>query len=184
MATNNIQVKCNFSVAFAKCSTIEELRFVANDICEQVKEAFGIRSKEIKQGENDGVTIKVVETKKKEETQKQPDKKSKANTPKESAVKVKKQNKEVKAEKADEVDNETLISITDKEAIKKLGLTFEKYNDKCWVLRGNTKPLRKALKELFKGVYNSHLNGGEGWVFRTASVPECADALGLNIKVA
>lgn len=182
MATNNIQVKCDFTAAFAKCSTIEELRFVANDICEQVKEAFGIRSKEIKQGEKKGVTIKVVENKQKTEVSKQADKKNKPNSPKETTAK--KQNKETKVERTVEVDNETLISITDTEAIKKLGLTFERYNDKCWVLRGNTKPLRKVLKELFKGVYNSHLNGGEGWVFRTASVPECANALGLSVKVA
>lgn len=77
-----------------------------------------------------------------------------------------------------------MIAITDTKAIKKLGLTFEKYNDKCWVLRGETKPLRKILKEQFKGVYNSRLNGGEGWVFRTASAQECANALGLNVKVA
>lgn len=184
MTTNNIQVKCNFSVAFAKCGTIEELRFVANDICEQVKEAFGIRAKEIKQGENNGAIIEVIEPKHKTDAPKQTDKKSKTHKPKEAAAQANKQDKEVKAETPEETDNETLISITDTEAIKKLGLKFEKYNDKCWVLRGNTKPLRKVLKELFKGVYNSRLNGGEGWVFRTASVPECASALGLSVKVA
>lgn len=184
MATNNIQVKCDFSVAFAKCGNIEELRSVANDICEQVKEAFGIRAKEIKEGENSGAIIEVVEAKPKTNTPKQSNKKSKTNKSKETIAQTPKQDKEVKTETTSETDNETLISITDTEAIKKLGLTFEKYNDKCWVLRGNTKPLRKVLKDLFKGVYNSRLNGGEGWVFRTASVPECANALGLSVKVA
>ena len=77
------------------------------------------------------------------------------------------------------------MAITDLAAIKKLGLSFVKYNDRCWVLRGDTKPLRKILKEQFKGVFNSHLSGGEGWVIKTANVDECAKALGIKLpKVA
>lgn len=82
-------------------------------------------------------------------------------------------------------DTDTLVAITDLAAIKKLGLSFVKYNDRCWVLRGDTKPLRKILKEQFKGVFNSHLSGGEGWVIKTANVDECAKALGIKLpKVA
>lgn len=81
-------------------------------------------------------------------------------------------------------DTDTLVAITDLKAIKKLGLTFEKYNDRCWVLRGDTKPLRKILKEQFKGVFNSHLSGGEGWVIKTANVEECSKALGLKLPKA
>lgn len=36
----------------------------------------------------------------------------------------------------------------------------------------------------FKGVFNSHLTGGEGWVIKTANAQECATALGLKAKVA
>ena len=82
-------------------------------------------------------------------------------------------------------ETDTLVAITDLAAIKKLGLSFVKYNDRCWVLRGETKPLRKILKEQFKGVFNSHLSGGEGWVIKTANVDECAKALGIKLpKVA
>ena len=82
-------------------------------------------------------------------------------------------------------ETDTLVAITDLAAIKKLGLSFVKYNDRCWVLRGDTKPLRKILKEQFKGVFNSHLSGGEGWVIKTANVDECAKALGIELpKVA
>ena len=79
--------------------------------------------------------------------------------------------------------SDDLISITDKAAIKKLGLRFEKYNERCWVLRGDSKPLRKELVK-FKGVFNSRLSGGEGWVFRNDNVEECAKALGIKIKTA
>ena len=82
-------------------------------------------------------------------------------------------------------ETDTLVAITDLAAIKKLGLSFVKYNDRCWVLRGETNPLRKILKEQFKGVFNSHLSGGEGWVIKTANVDECAKALGIKLpKVA
>lgn len=190
MATN--LVKCNFASVFAKYRTVEELKAVANDICGQVKTAFDVRVKEIK-SDNMDVEVEVVsaqdETPQTEKKTKSPKTKNdKTAGAKEMAEKFKKQEKQQKSEAQKETkeskDNDTLIAITDTKAIKKLGLTFEKYNDKCWVLRGETKPLRKILKEQFKGVYNSRLNGGEGWVFRTASVQECANALGLNVKVA
>lgn len=187
MATN--LVKCNFASVFAKYETVEELKAVANDICGQVKTAFDTRVKEIKSG-NMNVEVEVVgaqsevpKTEKKTKSSKT--KNDKTAGAKEMAEKFKKQEKELRTkENKDNKSDDTLIAITDTKAIEKLGLTFEKYNDKCWVLRGETKPLRKILKEQFKGVYNSRLTGGEGWVFRTASAQECADALGLNVKVA
>lgn len=190
MATNNMEVKCNFASVFAKYDTVDELRNIANSICGQVKEAFDIRVAEIKSG-NAGTTVEVKVSSTKD-TPKAEDKnktsKGKATGAKEMAEKFKEQEKMKKADTRedakDKVDDDVLIAITDTRAIRKLGLTFEKYNDKCWVLRGNTKPLRKVLKEQFKGVYNSRLNGGEGWVFRTAEVEQCANALGLSVKVA
>lgn len=191
MATN-MEVKCNFTSVFAKYNTVDELKVIANSICSQVKEAFDTRVAELKSG-NTGPVVEVEvsanDTPKSEAKSKNTkSKNNKTAGAKEMAEKFKKQEKEqkseVKKETKESKDNDTLISITDADEIKKLGLTFEKYNDKCWVLRGETKPLRKILKEQFKGVYNSRLTGGEGWVFRTASVQECANALGLNVKVA
>lgn len=189
MATNK-EVKCNFANVFAKYDTVDELRAIANNICGQVKEAFDARVAEIKSG-NAGVVVEVsaTDTPKSEVKPKSTkSKNSKTADAKEMAEKFKKQEQEQKSEAKREPkssnDDDTLIAITDVKAIKKLGLTFEKYNERCWVLRGETKPLRKVLKEQFKGVYNSHLAGGEGWVFRTANAQECANALGLNVKVA
>lgn len=172
----NIEIKCNFASIFAKYDTVDELKAAANNICGQVKAAYEARAKEIMSGQT-GVVVEVETVK--------PNTKSQTAKPtktKETADKIKKQTETAKV-KADK-DNDTLISITDIKAIKELGLTFEKYNDRCWVLRGNTKPLRKILKDQFKGVFNSHLTGGEGWVIKTANVNECAKALGIKVKAA
>lgn len=176
----NIEVKCNFASVFAKYDTIEEIKSLANNICAQVKEAYEARYKEISSGQT-GTVVEVtpvphtMDTVTKTERKVKKDKTAKAK----NAEALKSDAKGKAGEEA-----EALIDITDIKAIKKLGLTFEKYSDRCWVLRGNTKPLRKILKEQFKGVYNGHLTGGEGWVIQTARVEECAKALGLKIKTA
>ncbi len=182
---NDIKVKCNFTTLFAKYDNIEDLKAIANNICGQVKTAFDARVAEIKSGNTD-VVVEVVDS------TAAPQPKGKGNktaAAKEAAAKFKKQEaatsqSKSKATTATESADDALIAITDTAAIKKLGLTFEKYNDRCWVLRGNTKPLRKVLKEQFRGVFNSRLTGGEGWVFKTATAQSVGDALGLKVKVA
>lgn len=178
---NNIEVKCNFTSVFAKYDTVEDLRTLANNICAQVKEAFDGRVAEIKAGTD--VTVEVNVAKGEKTASKPAAKKSASSKAKEMAEKFKKQEKTVSKAKADG-EAEKTVDISDPKAVKSLGLKFEKYNEKCWVLRGETKPLRKELKEKFKGVFNSRLTGGEGWVFRTANAQECANALGLKVKVA
>lgn len=184
---NNINVKCNFATIFAKYDNIEDLRSLANNICGQVKAAFDTRVAEIKSGSSD-VVVEVMDTVEALQS-KTKGKSSKTAAAKEAAAKFKKQETATSQSKSKtttvtESAGDTLVAITDTAAIKKLGLTFEKYNDRCWVLRGNTKPLRKVLKEQFKGVFNSRLTGGEGWVFKTATAQSVGDALGLKVKVA
>lgn len=154
-------IQINFSSAltsvFSGYTSTEELKSAANAICAQVNDAYKARFAEIAN---------------KTKTASKP-----ATAPAAPAK------PEAKAKTAGDTD--TLVAITDLAAIKKLGLSFVKYNDRCWVLRGDTKPLRKILKEQFKGVFNSHLSGGEGWVIKTANVDECAKALGIKLpKVA
>lgn len=171
-------IKINFNAVltsvFSQYESIEEVKSVANSICAQVKEAYESRYKEI--------SARKSEPSKKKTTEAAPTKatkavksKSKTEAPKEVAPKT---------EPKPASDDDVLIAITDTKAIKKLGLTFERYNDRCWVLRGETKPLRKILKEQFKGVFNSHLTGGEGWVIKTSNAQECANALGIKAVVA
>lgn len=198
----NMNIKCNFTSVFNQFETIGEITEVANIICAQVKDAFEARKKELSCEE---IVVEAVvdvtteddpkpqEQAKKEEKKtdgKKADKKERAKEiaakmrrEKEQKVEPKKEAKKVepKAEaKTETKSDDTLIAITDTKAIKKLGLTFEKYNDKCYVLRGETKPLRKVLKDEFKGVYNSRLTGGEGWVIASKYAPDCAKALGLK----
>lgn len=168
-----MEIKCNFANVFAKVDTADELKSLANNICAQVKEAYETRFKEINSGQT-GMVVEVTTTPK--NTSKAEAKSKKGKTAKTAEI----TKTETKVKTAGDTD--TLIAITDINAIKKLGLTFEKYNDRCWVLRGDTKPLRKILKEQFKGVFNSHLSGGEGWVIKTSNVDECAKALGLKVK--
>jgi len=180
----NINVESIFtsiiSSTFTQLTTIEELKEAANAICAQVKNAYEVRVAEL---QPTAKATKKVATK--------PTAKAVAEKAKEAAAKFKKQEKsspkakeEAAPAKAKATSDDTLIAVTDTAAIKKLGLTFEKYSEKCWVLRGNTKPLRKVLKEQFKGVYNSHLTGGEGWVIRTEQVKDCAKALCIKLKAA
>ena len=183
MATTNIEVRTNFTSVFANITTVNELKDVANIIRDQLVNSVNARIAEISKGTQVLNIVAEVTTDATPQSKKATSAKAKK-----TSTKMKAQPNEPsvapESETEDNSDNDTLISITDTAAIKKLGLTFEKYNDRCWVLRGQTKPLRKVLKEQFKGVFNSRLSGGEGWVFKTANAKECAKALGLKVKVA
>ena len=162
-------IQINFSSVltsvFSEYTSTEELKSAANAICAQVNDAYKARFAEIAN---------------KTKTASKP-----ATAPAAPAKPEAKAKKEKTAKTKTVGETDTLVAITDLAAIKKLGLSFVKYNDRCWVLRGDTKPLRKILKEQFKGVFNSHLSGGEGWVIKTANVDECAKALGIKLpKVA
>lgn len=162
-----------FNEIFAAINDVATLKTLATSIVNNVNEAYQQRAKELLASNTNN-------------TQAKTENKTVAAKAKEAAAKMKKevQKQETNAPaKTTKSEDDVHIAITNKAAIKKLGLTFEKYNDKCWVLRGDTKPIRNSLKE-FKGVYNSRLNGGEGWVFRTAEVENVANALGLKVKIA
>lgn len=194
MANNAINVKCNFTTIFANINNVEDLKTVANSICAQVKSAFDARVAELKAASKDLVVEVEVSAPAAAPKAEAPQSKGKGKTAaaKEVAERMKKAEKATPKAKAEpkaaapaaESDDDALIAVTDTAAIAKLGLTFQKYNDRCWVLRGNTKPLRKALKDDFRGVFNSRLTGGEGWVFKTANAQNVADALGIKVKVA
>lgn len=173
-------IQINFSSAltsvFSGYTSTEELKSAANAICAQVNDAYKARFTEI---------TNKTKTASKPATAPATPAKPEAKAKKEKTAKTKPAEAPKTKTKTKTVgETDTLVAITDLAAIKKLGLSFVKYNDRCWVLRGNTKPLRKVLKEQFKGVFNSHLTGGEGWVIKTANAQECATALGLKAKVA
>lgn len=176
-------IKTNLADAFSKINTIDELKEAANAICAEVKEQFSARYEQILKGNKQPIelTVEVQEDGAQPEPQEQPKatkgKKAKATeTPKVEITTT--------ATTATDAQNDVQIAITDEKAVKKLGLTFSPYSEKCWVLRGDTKPLRKVLKNQFKGTYNSRLNGGEGWIFRLADAQNLINTLGKNVKIA
>lgn len=168
-------VKCNFESVFAQFDSVEMLREIANNICAQVKEAYDNRVAQLKPSVPE-VTVQVEVEPKATKNKSTKAKAEKAPTQKKSDTK---KESPAKSKSSDTVQ----LSLKDGAELKKLKLTFSKYNDKCWVLRGDTKPIKDTICENFKGVYNSNLRDGGGIIVRTTRAQECADALGLKVKV-
>lgn len=192
MSTINIEVKNNFSTVLSNLNTQEELSAVANAIREQLINAVNTRKNEITAGTKT-VSVEIsVNTSAVEvapEPVKTESKKSMADSAKEVAAKMKKEKSGKKNEKKNEPapsvkSDDAIIAITDLDSIKKLNLTWEKYSDKCWVLRGDTKPLRKVLREELRGSYRPNLRGQSGWAFTIARAKAAAEALGLKLETA
>ena len=163
-------IKCNFSAVFAQFESVEEVKNVANVIRDELINAFNARVKELggdKQKKADvDVTVSAAE-----------DKKGKQNKPAKKEDKKGAKKGETKPEKKAKKERERTydveqIALTDTKAVKKLGLKFIPYNDKCVLLLGETKPIAAALRNLKKsGVFgNGHLKavkgfeGGFGWL--------------------
>lgn len=195
MKTNvTISVENIFSSIFATISTESELRETANSIAEMLKESFAERAKELKltpaktqadepaKAAKATPATKVQKAKEVAKALKQKGKEKLQPTQPELKAESKATTK-AKAKAKESDSDDTTIDISDKKAIKALNLTFEKYNDKSWVLRGDTKPLRVALRQQFMGCFNSYLKGGEGWCFRNERAQEVADALGIKVKI-
>lgn len=172
-----------FSTVFTGFTTQAELSTAANVIREQLVNAVKARQEEIANGvkttdaETD-TTNKTAPESKKSEVEKA---KEVAKKLKETKGKAKGAAKPKEEQKAEE---KTIVSLTDKEAIKKLNLKFEPYKG-CWVLYGDTKPISNILKDQLYGSYNSRLKieGEKGWLFRNARAQEVADALGIKVTV-
>lgn len=173
----------NIENIFAQISTVDELKGAANDLCQQIKGAYDKRRAEIMAASQQAVAEVMAEVEAvQDEAKAVKGRKAKADATAATKATAK------TAAKADakgtaKAEDTPLISITDKAAIKKLGLKFEKYSEKSFVLRGDTKPLRKELKERFNGMFNSHLKGGAGWIFKAEKVKEVAKALGVKAAV-
>ena len=186
-------IKCNFESVLAQFESVNELNSVVKEINDQLTKAYKARFEAIKPKEKKGkdevsVSVSSEGTKKSEKPAKKEDKKAK-NT-KKSEKKGEKSEKKVKKERTYEVEQ---IALTDTKAVKKLGLKFVKYNDKCMLLVGETKPIAKALRGLKKsGVFgNGHLKavkgfeGGFGWLVNKEheDYAKVCKALGLKKAV-
>lgn len=175
--------KTFFTSIFAQFNDVESLRTYAQNVVQEINEAFVARATElenVKTHDKQPATKVEVKpaTKAKGKKAKTPTATEVAPTP-EPAIAVKAEKKAAKKS-----TDEDEISITEKGLIGKLGLSFTQYNERCWVLRGNTKPIKNALKSQFDAKYNRGLKGGEGWIFNNDNAVKCAKALGFKVKTA
>lgn len=154
-------IKCNFESVLAQFESVEELNSVVKEINAQLTEAYKARFQVIKPAKSKAdisVSVSSEGEKKAKKTEKKGAKKGEKKA-------------ETKAKKERVYDVEQ-IALTDTKAVKKLGLKFVPYNDKCVLLLGETKPIAQALRGLKKsGVFgNGHLKavkgfeGGFGWL--------------------
>lgn len=189
-----MKVNCNFCAVFAQFKSVEEVKEVANAIRDELISSFNARVKELggdKQKKAD-VNVAVSAAEDKKGVKKSETKAEKKTAEKKTAKKGDtKSEKEVKKERERNYDVEQ-IALTDTKALKKLGLKFIPYNDKCLLLTGETKPIAQALRGLKKsGVFgNGHLKavdgfeGGFGWLVNKEheDFPKVAKSLGLAPK--
>lgn len=159
--TKKINFKKQCNEVFNAINDAKELAKYANTILTQVKDAYTERKAELEKVEKSASKKGASKAKKTEKAE------SKKAAPK--AEKKAKSEKNTLTLGGEEVAQ---ISITDTKALKKLGLKFVPYSEKCLLISGNTKPIHKELKGMkAEGVFgNAHLKavdgfeGGFGWL--------------------
>lgn len=182
---------------FSHINDLNELKAIANEMVKSIQEAYQTRAKEIAgqakevatPANNPFPTPPPAPAKAKKEVHTA--KKKAAPTTEPAQAKT-----AVVAQKADKENSEVAqISLADKDALKKLNLSFHKYSDKTWVLYGDTKCISKGLKHELNGWgriytdYKGHITGTKGkkffgWLWRTADAQNVADTLGVKVKIA
>ena len=172
MATKNAKTMSvetlvkNIESVMASCKDDAELKTNGNAISKALKGAYEARVAEIAKA------IREKEAAKAKKGEKKTDKAA----PKTKKVEAKAAPK-AEAPKTAKVGGEEVaqVALTDVKALKKLGLKFVPYSDKCVVIAGNTKAIYRELKKLSatpkSGVFgNGNLKavkgfeGGFGWL--------------------
>ncbi len=173
--TSNFNVTCNFEAIFATINDAAIIKAIANNIMTQLKQAHDARIAQLKGAATTAPTVEVAVAAPEPPKAKGKTKKEAAKEPKTAKAKTE---PKAKAEKAED----TPVSLSDTKALAKLNLTFEPFGEASYVLRGDTKPLRKVLREELRGLWNPRLSDGQpGWIFPARRAQDVADALGLKI---
>lgn len=114
-----------------------------------------------------------------EEEPKVEEPKPKEEKPKKEKAAPKKKTKSEKKESEDVPQ----IDISDKKAIKELGLTFVKHSGgKVCMLLGDSRPIKEYLKEQYGAKWRYTNETGRGWMFNNDTAIEVAKELGLKIQ--
>ena len=165
-----MNVTVNFGSVFATIKDESVLKEVANSISMQLKDAYTKRVQELAKKSVKPALKVDIKTGTTEKAEKKVEKAKPA--PKKEAKTESKKAEKKGAPKKEAAEKEPQIALTDVKAMKKLGLKFIPYSEKCVLLTGNTKPIAKELGKLKKsGVFgNGHLkavegfDGGFGWL--------------------
>lgn len=156
--SNYKQVKINLTGVFASIKTVDELKYVAQSLVNQVSDAFKVRKSQLTpstEGEKSAevVSIEATAPAKTETTKAQTKGTKTTKAPTKPAAKTESKKAETKKSDKEEV-KQVLISNLTKEDIKRMGIRFELYSEKCISLTGETKSIKEQIKKLAGGHWN------------------------------
>lgn len=167
MAKYNVNV--NFAGVFNQLDNKEDLKGVANLIVEQLQTAYKARLTQL-MGKNEATTVNVAIS-----TPTTAKSEAKAEQPKAELKKAAiKNDKKVKAEV-----KQVLIADLTKADIKKMGVKFVQYSEKCVALTGETKSIKEDIKKLAGGHWN---HSRQCWFLKNDAGHKLAKAMGVKVS--
>lgn len=175
------KLNVDFHSTFNGINDIDQLRYVKQVIMLATQEAFEARRKEIepKTETKPSVTVNMkpkakaapVEEAEAEEVEDEP-----KTEPKKTTAKAKAQPKATKPAK-EEVKQLKIAELTPAD-IKKMGVKFYRYSEKCIFLVGETKPIKEAIKSEAGGHWN---HARKGWFLKDEAGRKLAKEMGCKI---
>lgn len=162
-----MNVKINFGGVFASVESKSELKKIANELIKsfssQIQAAYAERLKELNEDEEPEVGVEAKPTTKKQskttgKASKQTANGKANNKAKAAADDDKKKVKQVK------------ISSLTKAEVKKMGIKFVKYNDKCTSVLGDTKAIKDDLRKIVG--WTKWMGEEKGWIINTKKIAD------------
>lgn len=172
------KLNVDFHSTFNGITDIEQLRYVKQVIMLATQEAFEARRKEIepKTETKPSVTVNMkpkaapVEEAEAEEVEEEPKAEPKKTAVKKTVAKATKPAKE-------EVKQLKIAELTPAD-VKKMGVKFYRYSEKCIFLVGETKPIKEAIKAEAGGHWN---HARKGWFLKDEAGRKLAKEMGCKI---
>ena len=179
------KLNVDFHSTFSGISDIEQLRYVKQVIMLATQEAFEARRKEIepKTERKPSVSVEMKPVAKTEEVEEaeveevvdEPKATKKSTAKKTTAKKVAAKKTEKSAK--EEVRQIKIAELTAAD-IKKMGVKFYKYSEKCIFLIGETKPIKEAIKSECGGHWNATR---KGWFLKAEAGRKLAKEMGCKV---
>lgn len=174
------KLNVDFHSTFSGISDIEQLRYVKQVIMLATQEAFEARRKEIepKTERKPSVSVEMKPVAKTEEVEEAEAEEvvDEPKTTKKSTAKKITAKKTEKSEKG-EIKQIKIAELTAAD-IKKMGVKFYKYSEKCIFLVGETKPIKEAIKSECGGHWNS---ARKGWFLKAEAGRKLAKEMGCKV---